>query len=422
MSGRDRQNYLLRLADLIGQNSDELARLETLDNGKPINDSRYVDVVMTADCYRYYAGVANNIRGKTIPIHGNYQCYTRKEPKGVAGQIIPWNFPLLMQAWKLAPALAAGCTLILKPAEQTPLSALRIGELIVEAGFPEGVVNILPGFGDAGQALSTHADVDKVAFTGSTEVGLEIMRNAGSNGLKRVTLELGGKSPNIILDDADLDCAIAQSQLGLYFNQGQCCIAGSRIFVQESIYKKFIEASVESSRARVLGDPLDPNTTHGPQIDEAQMNKILGYITKGKTEGAKLLTGGNRKGQKGFFVEPTVFSDVTDDMTIAKEEIFGPVMSILKFKTIEEVIERANRTSYGLGAGLVTKDLEKALRITNALKAGTVYVNCYDIIQENTPFGGYKNSGIGRELGEDGAENYLETKTVIIKTSKDTLP
>lgn len=417
-----RANLLYKLADLIGKHKEELAQLESLDNGKPISDAKAADLPMVENVYRYYAGYADKVFGKTIPMNGPFFTYTRLEPKGVAGQIIPWNFPLAMQAWKLAPALAAGCTVVLKPAEQTPLSALRVGELIVEAGFPAGVVNIVPGHGDTGAALAIHPNVDKVAFTGSTEVGLEIMRNSGTNGLRRVTLELGGKSPNIILDDADMDMAIAQSQFGVFFNQGQCCIAGSRVFVQEKIYDEFVKRSAQCSIGRKLGNPLDPATTQGPQVDEAQMKKILHYIELGKKEGAKLLSGGKRWGNKGYFVEPTVFADVTDDMSIAKEEIFGPVMSILKFKTIDEVIERANNSIYGLGAGLVTRDIEKSIKIAHGLRTGTVYVNCYDVFTESTPFGGYKQSGVGRELGEDGIMNYLESKTVVIKTSNDTLP
>lgn len=417
-----RANLLYKLAELIDKNRPELAHLESLDNGKPISDATNIDLPMVSNVYRYYAGYADKVFGKTIPMGGPFFAYTRLEPKGVCGQIIPWNFPLAMQAWKLAPALAAGCTVVLKPAEQTPLSALRVGELIIEAGFPAGVVNILPGHGDTGAALAVHPKVDKIAFTGSTEVGLEIVRNSGVNGLKRVTLELGGKSPNIILDDADLDLAIAQSQFGLFFNQGQCCIAGSRVFVQEKIYDEFLRRTVACSASRKLGNPLDNATHQGPQVDEAQFNKILHYIELGKKEGAKLLTGGKKWGNKGYFIEPTVFADVTDDMSIAREEIFGPVMSILKFKTIDEVIERANNSEYGLGAGLVTKNLENTIKIVNALRTGAVYVNCYDIFTESTPFGGYKNSGIGRELGEDGILNYLETKTVVIKTTDDTLP
>lgn len=417
-----RANLLYKLADLIDKNKEELINMECLDNGKPISELTYIDLPVTSSVFRYYASFADKIFGKTIPMNGPFFTYTRLEPKGVAGQIIPWNFPLVMLSWKLAPALAAGCTCVLKPAEQTPLTALKIGELLIEAGFPAGVVNIVPGFGDTGAALAIHKKVDKIAFTGSTEVGLEIVRNSGINGLRRVTLELGGKSPNIILDDANLDCAVMQSHMGLFFNQGQCCNAGSRLFVQEKIYDNFIKLASDCAKSRKIGNPLDPSTQHGPQIDENQMKNILKYVDLGKKEGAKLLTGGNRWGNKGYYVEPTVFADVTDDMTIAKEEIFGPVMSILKFKTIDEVIERANNTKYGLAAGVVTNDVEKAVKIAHSLRAGQVYVNCYGAVSEGAPFGGYKQSGTGRELGEDGIMNYLESKTVVVKTSNDTLP
>ena len=421
-SAVQRANLLYKLADLIEKNREELAQLESLDNGKPISDARAGDLQLSIQCYRYYAAYADKVFGKTIPMNGPFFAYTRLEPKGVAGQIIPWNFPILMQAWKLAPALAAGCTIVLKPAEQTPLTALRIGELIVEAGFPAGVVNIVPGEGDTGAALAVHSGVDKVAFTGSTEVGRQIMNQAGVNGLKRVTLELGGKSPNIIMDDADLDLAVNQAQIGVFLNMGQCCIAGSRVFVHEKIYDEFVRRTALCAAGRKLGNPLDPNTAQGPQVDETQMKRVLSLIEKGKQEGARLLTGGKRYGTKGYFVEPTVFADVTDNMTIAREEIFGPVFSILKFKDVDEVIERANNTNYGLGAGVVTKNIETALKVVNGIRAGTVYVNCYDVFSESLPFGGYKESGVGRELGEDGIMNYLESKTVVIKTSNDTLP
>lgn len=327
-----------------------------------------------------------------------------------------------MQAWKLAPAIAAGCTVVLKPAEQTPLSALKVGELIIEAGFPPGVINIVPGFGDAGAALATHRKVDKIAFTGSTEVGLEIVKNAGVNGLRRVSLELGGKSPNIIFDDADIDLAITQAHMGVFLNQGQVCISGSRVFVQAGIYDEFVSRASSCAKCRKLGDPLDPATQHGSQVSKVQLERILHYIETGKSQGAKLITGGKRWGSKGSFVEPTIFADVTDDMTIAKEEIFGPVMSILKFHTIDEVIQRANNTIYGLGAGVVTRDLEKAIKVTNSLRTGTVFVNCYSIITEGAPFGGYKQSGNDKEMGKEGLMSYIEKKTVVIKTSEDTLP
>ena len=423
MAASERGLLLSKLADLMEKNFDELCALEALDNGKPVNLARGADIPLCIKTYRYYAGWADKIHGQTIPISGPYFCYTKEEPVGVVGQIIPWNFPALMQAWKLGPALATGCTVVMKPAEQTPLTALRIGELIMEAGFPEGVVNILPGYGpSAGQALAQHKLVDKVAFTGSTEIGYEIMRSSHKNNLKRITLELGGKSANIIMDDADIDVAIAQSQVGLFLNQGQCCIAGSRLFVHEKIYDQFVERSAQVAKARKVGDPFGKDTDQGPQIDKDQFGKIMNYIDVGKKEGATLLTGGGRVGKKGWFVEPTVFADVKDDMTIAKEEIFGPVMSILKFKTVDEVIERANNSQYGLGAGVVTKSVDNALKISNGIRAGTVYVNCYDVFDANTPFGGFKDSGIGRENGEAGLKNYLETKTVIIKRPDDSHP
>jgi aldehyde dehydrogenase (NAD+) len=422
MSGYERGRLLSGLADLIEKNSDELAFLESLDNGKPLWNSKNQDLFLAISTFRYYAGLADKIHGETIPLMGPYFCYTRKEPIGVAGQIIPWNFPLLMATWKLAPALAAGCTVVLKPAEQTPLTALRLGELIAEAGFPEGVVNIVPGFAAAGQAIVNHPGVDKVAFTGSTEIGKSIIRNSSTANLKRVTLELGGKSANIILDDADIDLAVAQAQVALFFNMGQCCIAGSRTLVHANIYDKFVEKTVEASKKRVLGDPLQAGVDQGPQIDKDQFDKIMSYISKGKQEGAALLTGGHQWGSRGYFVEPTVFANCTDNMTIVKEEIFGPVFSILKFNDLDEVVKRANASNYGLGAGVVTRDIEKAFKLANALKAGTVYVNCYDVILNNTPFGGFKDSGIGRELGLEGVKNYLENKTVIFKTADDALP
>lgn len=419
LSGAERSRLLYKLSDLLEKHADEFAYLESLDNGKPRHIAKAADVSLAIKCLRYYSGWADKVNGQTLPIAGPYFCFTRSEPVGVCAQIIPWNFPLLMMAWKIAPALAAGCTMIVKPAEQTPLSALRLGDLIMEAGFPEGVVNIVPGFGPtAGSPLATHPLVDKVAFTGSTEVGMHIMRNAHVNNLKRVTLELGGKSPNIIMDDADIDLAVSQAQLGLFFNMGQCCIAGSRVYVHEKIYDEFVEKSVKATKKRKVGNPLETSTEQGPLVDAEQKNKYLHYISKGKDEGAKLLIGGNPVQGKGYFVEPTVFSDVKDEMVIAKEEIFGPVMSILKFKSVEEVIQRANNTSYGLGAGVVTRSLENALRISKGLRAGTVYVNCYNVFDANAPFGGFKNSGIGRELGPQAMNLYTETKTVIMKTGE----
>ncbi len=416
MSASSRGRLLYKLADLIEQNKEELARLESLDNGKPLGESMNGDLPLTIACYRYYAGWADKIEGKTIPINGPYFCYTRHEPVGVVGQIIPWNFPLLMQAWKLAPALAAGNTVILKVAEQTPLTALRVGELILEAGFPPGVVNILPGYGPtAGGAIASHPDINKLAFTGSTEVGRLVMEQAAKTNLKRVTLELGGKSPNIVFADADMDAAIEGAHHGLFFNQGQCCNAGSRVFVEEKCYDEFVAKCVERAKQRTVGDPFDANTKQGPQVDQAQFDKIMGYIEAGQREGAKMLCGGNRIGDRGFFVEPTVFADVDNSMKIAQEEIFGPVMSIIKFKDIDEAIRLGNTTMYGLAAGVWTKDIAKAHAIAHNVRAGTVWVNCYHVFDAAAPFGGFKQSGIGRELGEYCLENYTEVKTVTVQ-------
>jgi aldehyde dehydrogenase (NAD+) len=416
MSASERGKLMNRLAELMEKHADELATLESLDNGKPKHVALAADLPLSIACYRYYAGWADKIQGKTIPINGDYFCYTRHEPVGVVGQIIPWNFPLLMQAWKLGPALAAGNTIILKAAEQTPLSALRLGELIVEAGFPEGVVNILAGYGPtAGGAIARHMDIDKVAFTGSNEVGHLIMKAAAETNLKRVTLELGGKSPNIVFADADMEQAVEGSHFALFFNQGQCCCAGSRVFVEEKAYDEFIDRSVQRAKKRKVGNPLDPITEQGPQVDQDQFDKVLGYVDTGKREGATLLCGGERVGERGYFVSPTVFGDVKDDMKIAQEEIFGPVMSVLKFKDMDELVDRANKTIYGLAAGVWTRDIGKAHHIANNVRAGTVWVNCFDVFDAGAPFGGFKQSGVGRELGEYGLQQYSEIKTVTVK-------
>jgi len=416
MSAAERGRLLSKLADLIEQHVDELARLEALDNGKPYHVAKSGDLPLTIATYRYYAGWADKVQGKTIPVAGPYFSYTRHEPVGVVGQIIPWNFPILMQCWKLAPALATGNTIVMKPAEQTPLTALRIGELIIEAGFPEGVVNILPGDGPtAGAALARHMDVDKIAFTGSTEVGHLIMEAAAKSNLKRVTLELGGKSPNIVFADANMDEAVEGSHFALFYNQGQCCCAGSRVMVDAKCYDEFVEKSVARAKTRKVGDPFDPQTEQGPQVDDIQFEKVMGYINTGKKEGAALLHGGSQVGKRGYFIEPTVFADVHDEMTIAKEEIFGPVMSIIKFNDLDEVIERANRTMYGLAAAVWTRDVSKALAVANGVRAGTVWVNCYDVFDPGAPFGGFKQSGMGREMGEYGLQQYTEVKTVTVK-------
>ena len=416
MNASARGRLLYRLADLIEANAEGLAQLEALDNGKPVSVARAVDVAKTVACYRYFAGWADKVHGKTIPIDGDFLCYTRHEPIGVVGQIIPWNFPMLMMAWKLAPALATGNTVVLKPAEQTPLSALRIGELILEAGFPAGVVNILPGFGPtAGAALASHMDVDKVAFTGSTEVGHLIMEAAARSNLKPVTLELGGKSPNIVFEDADLDEAVEGAHMGLFANQGQSCCAGSRVFVERSIYDAFVEKSVARARGRVVGDPFDPRTELGPLVDQSQFDKVMGYIESGRSDGATLACGGDRIGDRGYFLRPTVFADVRDEMKIAREEIFGPVMSILPFQGVEEAVTRANGTPFGLAAAVWTRDIKKALAVSNGVRAGTVWINCYNVLDTRAPFGGFKQSGIGRELGEYGLQQYTQVKSVIAR-------
>jgi aldehyde dehydrogenase (NAD+) len=414
MDARDRGQLMHRLADLIEENKDELAELETLDNGKPISESSNVDLPLVIDCFRYYAGWADKIHGQTIPIRGKYFCYTKREPVGVAGQIIPWNFPLLMAAWKWGPALAAGCTSVLKPSSFTTLTALRLGELAVEAGYPAGVVNVVPGPGStAGDALVRHPGVDKLAFTGSTEVGYELMKGAAGT-LKRITFELGGKSPNIVFADADMDTAVKGSMIALYFNQGQCCCAGSRLFVQDKVHDEFVEKLAALVKARKLGDPFDPTTEQGPQVDKSQFDKIMSYIEKGKSQGARCVAGGERYGDKGFFIEPTIFADVKDDMAIATDEIFGPVLSVLKFRDIDEVIARGAMTEYGLAAAVWTRDIGKALAVSERLRAGTVWVNCYDVFDAAAPFGGFKQSGIGRELGEKGLDAYTELKTVTV--------
>uniref|UniRef100_A0A7N6BD22 Aldehyde dehydrogenase domain-containing protein n=1 Tax=Anabas testudineus TaxID=64144 RepID=A0A7N6BD22_ANATE len=416
MDASDRGRLLSKLADLVERDSVYLATIESLNSGKPFLTTLFVDLQATIKTLRYFAGYADKIHGTSIPMDGEYLTFTRYEPIGVCGQIIPWNFPLMMTAWKLGPALACGNTVILKPAEQTPLTCLYMATLIKEAGFPPGVVNILPGFGPtAGAAIASHMGIDKVAFTGSTKVGKLIQEAAGKSNLKRVTLELGGKNPNIIFADADMNLAVEQAHQGVFFNAGQCCTAGSRIFVEEPIYDEFVRKSVERAKRRIVGSPFDPTTEQGPQISREQQNSVLEYIQSGISEGAKLECGGKALGLKGFFIEPTVFSNVRDDMRIAREEIFGPVQMIMKFKNIEEVIERANNTEYGLVAAVFTNDINKAMTISTAMQAGTVWINCFNALSTQCPFGGYKMSGNGREMGENSLKEYTEVKTITMK-------
>lgn len=414
MSTAERSRLMYKLADLMEEHKEELAQLETLDNGKPIRETMAADIPLAIEHMRYYAGWATKIVGQTIPVSGDYFNYTRHEAVGVVGQIIPWNFPLLMAMWKMGAALATGCTIILKPAEQTPLSALYLAKLIEEAGFPKGVINIVPGFGEsAGQALVNHPLVDKIAFTGSTPVGKQIMRQA-SESLKRVTLELGGKSPNIILPDADLSRAIPGALSGVMFNQGQVCSAGSRLFIPKKMYDNVMADLVLYSKKLNQGVGLNPETTIGPLVSEEQQKRVMSYIEKGIEEGAEVLCGGSNPFDQGYFVSPTVFADVNDEMTIAKEEIFGPVISAIPFNDIDEVIERANKSQFGLAAGVWTENVKTAHYVASKVRAGTVWVNCYNVFDAASPFGGFKQSGLGREMGSYALNNYTEVKSVWI--------
>ncbi|MFK4292625.1 MULTISPECIES: aldehyde dehydrogenase DhaS [unclassified Bacillus (in: firmicutes)] len=414
MSTAERSRLMYKLADLMEEHKEELAQLETLDNGKPIRETMAADIPLAIEHMRYYAGWATKIVGQTIPVSGDYFNYTRHEAVGVVGQIIPWNFPLLMAMWKMGAALATGCTIVLKPAEQTPLSALYLAELIEEAGFPKGVINIVPGFGEsAGQALVNHPLIDKIAFTGSTPVGKQIMRQA-SESLKRVTLELGGKSPNIILPDADLSRAIPGALSGVMFNQGQVCSAGSRLFIPKKMYDNVMADLVLYSKKLNQGVGLNPETTIGPLVSEEQQKRVMSYIEKGIEEGAEVLCGGSNPFDQGYFVSPTVFADVNDEMTIAKEEIFGPVISAIPFNDIDEVIERANKSQFGLAAGVWTENVKTAHYVASKVRAGTVWVNCYNVFDAASPFGGFKQSGLGREMGSYALNNYTEVKSVWI--------
>jgi aldehyde dehydrogenase (NAD+) len=412
MGAAVRSRLMYKLADLMEENKEELAQLETLDNGKPIRETTNADIPLAIEHMRYFAGWSTKIVGQTIPVNGPFFNYTRHEAVGVVGQIIPWNFPLLMAMWKLGAALATGCTVVLKPAEQTPLSALYLAELIEEAGFPAGVINIVPGFGEtAGQPLVDHPLVDKIAFTGSTEVGKSIMEKAAKT-LKRVTLELGGKSPNIILPDADLTKAIPGALNGVMFNQGQVCCAGSRVFIQKKQFDNVMADMASHAQKIKQGSGLHADTEIGPLVSIEQQNRVLGYIEKGLNEGAELVVGGQKPFEQGYFVSPTIFADVRDEMTIAKEEIFGPVMVAMPYEDLDELINRANNSQYGLAAGVWTQDVAKAHYVAERLRAGTVWVNCYNAFDAASPFGGYKQSGIGREMGSYALNNYTEVKSV----------
>jgi phenylacetaldehyde dehydrogenase len=418
MTPSERGKVIHRIGDLIEQNADELAMLETLDNGKPLTVAKAADVALAADLFHYMSGWATKIEGHTVPIShvtspgSEFLAYTRREPVGVVGQIIPWNFPLLMAAWKLGPALAAGVTVVLKPAEQTPLSALRLGELMLEAGLPAGVVNIVTGFGDAGAALAAHDAVDKVAFTGSTEVGRLIVQAAVGN-LKKVTLELGGKSPQVLYKDADMDVAIPGAANGIFFNQGQCCNAGSRLYIEKDVFDDVVQGISDEARKITVGPGIDPDTQMGPLTSEEQRDKVLGYMSSGLDAGAHASAGGGRVGDRGYFVEPTVLTDTTPDMKVVREEIFGPVVCAIPFNSEEDVVPSGNETSFGLASGIWTRDINKAHRTAHRLRAGTVWINCYSVFDAAMPFGGYKESGWGREMGHQALDNYLETKSVV---------
>ncbi len=420
MSASDRGKILWKIGDLVDKYNEELGTLETLDNGKPIFESRYVDMPMVAEVFRYYAGWATKIHGETVPVKGPFLNYTLCEPLGVVAAITPWNFPLLLASWKIAPALAAGNTVVLKPASWTPLTALRLAEICQEAGVPDGVFNVITGPGTTlGKALVHHPKVAKVAFTGETRTGQEILRDSAGT-LKRVTLELGGKSPNIVLADADLDAAVRGATIGIFYGKGEVCAAGSRLFVEKKIHDEFMQKLIDRAKKTQPGDPLDPKTRFGALVSERQMQTVLGYIEKGKAEGAKLVAGGERAtvgNGKGCFVQPTIFDGVRNDMTIAREEIFGPVLAGIEFGDVDEAIRLANETQYGLAAAVWTRDIGKAHRVARKLQAGTVWINTYNNYDAAAAFGGYKMSGYGRELGVHALEHYTQVKSVWVNLS-----
>ncbi len=414
MSASERGRLIWKLADLLEKNIDEFAELETLDNGKPIFESRYVDMPMVIDVLRYYAGWATKIHGETVNTFETAFTYTLREPVGVVGMIVPWNFPLLLASWKLGPALACGNTVVWKPASLTPLTAIRFGALSVEAGIPAGVINVITGPSEVGRQMVRHPGIDKIAFTGSTEVGKEIMRGAADT-MKRVTLELGGKSPNIVFADADVDNAVKGAITGIFYGKGEVCNAGSRLFIESKAQDEFLDKLVARANKMRPADPLDPKTRMGAIVSQEQMKTVLGYIEAGKKEGAKLIAGGNRvslNGGKGFFIEPTIFGGVRKDMKIAQEEIFGPVLAAISFDDLDQVIEQANNNPYGLASAVWTRDVKKAHIVSRQLKAGTVWINTYGLMDASMPFGGFKSSGFGRELGAKALEHYTENKTV----------
>jgi len=415
MSPRERGRLMFKLADLIERDKERLAILESMDNGKPIGETMYFDIPQVIETFRYYAGWADKIYGDVNPISGDFFSYTLKEPAGVVGQIIPWNFPMLMAAWKLAPALAAGCTSILKPAEQTPLTAIELGKLVMEAGFPGGVVNILTGDGTTGAALSSHKGIDKIAFTGSTEVGRKVMMAAAQN-LKRVSMELGGKAPNIVFADANVDQAVRGALLGIFFNQGEVCCAGSRLFLHKAVEAEFTEKFKKFAEGIRVGDPLDKKTQMGAQVSLEQYERITGFLEAGKKGGAKLVAGGSGLREKlgGYFVQPTMFAETNQDMQIVKEEIFGPVVAAQSFEDLEDLVAKANDTNYGLSAGIWTSDISKAHTVARRIKAGTVWINCFNAFDTAVPFGGFKESGFGRELGRQALDLYTGEKAVWI--------